>query len=69
MAAFAVFTSMLETCRQQLDRTALGYGSTDCANAIPRSREGTFDLYRSVTQHVFYNEHFEDGADLYAACD
>src|SRR5262249_38268088 len=46
MAAFAAFTSTLETCRPQLDRIALGRGSTDCANAIPQSREGTSDLYR-----------------------
>src|SRR5262245_19175349 len=56
---------MLETCRQQLDRIALGYGSTDCANAIPRSREGTFDLYQFAFWQFF---HYERTASLEHPC-
>src|SRR5262249_1780481 len=65
MAAFADFTSMLEICRQQLDRIALGYGSTDCANAIPRSREETLDLCRFA---FWQFSHYERIASLEHPC-
>jgi hypothetical protein len=65
MTAFAAFTSTLETCRQELAGIVLGCGSKDRANAIPRSREGTSDLYRFA---FWQFSHYERTAVLEHLC-